>query len=205
MKLIEQIAHIFSIAFIPLLIPTYAIIIALWGTYLDFTSLSTRLTVVAVVFAFTTMLPAIFIYLMFRMGFIKDAGLNERTDRFIPIIITSISYIGIAFYLNRINAPEWLSLFMIATALGALTMLFVSLRWKISGHAMGVGGLCAFIFILCYRNYTMSDSIWLFVASVIVAGIVCSSRLILKRHTLAQVVAGFFNGVYWIVATELIV
>ncbi len=35
---------------------------------------------------------------------------------------------------------------------------------------------------------------WEFMAGIVLAGCVCTSRLILQRHTLMQVAAGFLNG-----------
>ncbi|MDE6199596.1 MAG: hypothetical protein K2G06_07115, partial [Muribaculaceae bacterium] len=64
--------------------------------------------------------------------------------------------------------------------------------------------LTALTFFLCFRNLTLHNNEWLFVAMVLIAGAVMTSRLILERHTLGQVTAGFFNGAFWVTALELL-
>ncbi len=199
-------AKVISWAFSPMLMPTYGIILSLFATYLFYANISpaTRLTVIGAVFAATAMIPAIVIYILHRMGIVKDARLNERTDRFLPLGAAMICYCGITVYLMQIHSPDWMLCFMLGAAGAVITLLLVSLKWKISGHATGVGGLCAFVFALYYRNYAIMDSLWLLYASIIVAGLVCTSRLLLERHSPAQIVAGFLNGALWLTFFEII-
>jgi membrane-associated phospholipid phosphatase len=45
---------------------------------------------------------------------------------------------------------------------------------------------------------------WEFLTIIILSGAVCTSRIILERHTLGQVAAGFLNGAVWVLALPLI-
>lgn len=203
-KPIKKTAAAFSAIFTPLLAPTYAIALSMWFTCLSFATLKARLTVLAVTFAFTCMLPVIAIFLLHRSGIVKDPMLNERRDRFFPYIVSIVSYIGVAVYFSRINAPTWLPMFLLGSAAAAIVTLTVNMKWKISGHSTGMGGLTAFLFFLSYNGLMLDSSQWLFVCAVLLSGIVMSSRLILDRHTPAQVIAGFFNGALWITISQLI-
>lgn len=80
-KITKAIAGIISILTSPLIMPTYGMIISLWGTYLVFAPASTRWQVLMLTFAATTMLPVIVIFLLMKAGVIKHPSLNDRNDR----------------------------------------------------------------------------------------------------------------------------
>ena len=67
-----------------------------------------------------------------------------------------------------------------------------------------MGALTALSFFLCFRNYNAHNNEWLFVGMTLLAGAVMTSRLILKRHTLGQVIAGFANGALWVSLSQII-
>lgn len=201
---IRKISAALSATFTPLLAPTYAVALSLWFTCLSFATLKTKLTVLAVTLAFTCMLPVIAIFLLHRSGIVKDPMLNDRRDRFFPYIVTILAYIGVAIYFTRVHAPSWLPMFLLGAASAATVTLAVNMKWKISGHATGMGGLSAFLFFLSYNGLMLDSSQWLFALAVLLSGCVMSSRLILDRHTPAQVLAGFLNGAFWISISQLI-
>ena len=57
-----------------------------------------------------------------------------------------------------------------------------------------MGALCGMIFFLMCSANTVVDIQWYFIAAIFLSGCVCTSRIILGRHDLLQVTAGFFNG-----------
>lgn len=203
-KIIRTIAGIISIISSPLIMPTYGMAISLWSTYLIFAPAATRWQVLMLTFAATTMLPVIVIFILSKVGVIKHPSLNDRNDRPYVYAAATMSYLGVSFYLSKINSPQWLSMFMLAAAITAVVTMIINFKWKISGHATSAGGLTALTFFLCFRNLTLHNNEWLFVAMVLIAGAVMTSRLILERHTLGQVTAGFFNGAFWVTALELL-
>lgn len=194
MNFLVKTARFLSTLFSPLLMGTYGILLSLWLSYLCYSSFHTKAIVVAITFVATCIIPVIAIFCLYKAGVVKDPGLNERTERTIPFIVTLICYLGVGIYYHLIHAPVWLSMFMLggAVALGVLTV--VSRKWKISGHATGVGGLCAMLFYLMCSGNSVDNIQPEFIVAVLIAGCVCTSRLILERHTLMQVAAGFLNG-----------
>ncbi|MDE6449145.1 MAG: hypothetical protein K2L41_03580, partial [Muribaculaceae bacterium] len=109
----------------------------------------------------------------------------------IPYIVTILSYIGSGAYLWKISAPAWMTAFMMGAAALLAIILFINLVWKISGHAAGMGGLTALSVFLVYKGYCILPSLWLPCSIIVISGIVCSARLLLGRHTLGQVAAGY--------------
>ena len=194
MKIITNIAHWLSIIFSPILMGTYGIIIALWLSYLCFSPEKAKLTVIAATFIATCIIPVIGIFLLNRFGAIKDPKLNERTERTWPYIICAFCYLGIGIYYYFVHAPLWLSIFMFGATVALIILVTVNRWWKISGHATGMGALCGMIFFLMCSANTVVDIQWYFIAAIFLSGCVCTSRIILGRHALLQVTAGFFNG-----------
>lgn len=204
MKFLKGAASALSIIFSPLLMATYGVALAMVLSFLCFIPTATKLTVILETFLATTAIPVIAIFLLSKLKVISDPKLNERTDRTWPYIIETACFIGLAVYLNHINAPAWLSLFLIGGAVALIVLTVVNRWWKISGHATGMGGLCALIFYLMLSGNSIYDLQWEFLAAVIVSGLVCTSRLVLQRHTLMQVTAGFVNGFLWVVLLPMI-
>lgn len=192
--MMKVLARIFSVIFSPLLMATYGVALAMWLSFLCFLPLGSQLVVILETFLATVAIPVIAIFVLSKIGVIKDPFLNDRGDRTWPYIVETICFIGMGIYFYYVNAPAWLSLFMLGGAVALMVLTVVNHWWKISGHATGVGGLCAMIFYLMVSGNTVYNLQWEFAAAILIAGIVCTSRLILERHTLMQVGAGFLNG-----------
>lgn len=194
MKAITSAARFLSALFSPLLMGTYGILLAMWLSFLCYSPFQAKAIVTAVTFVATCIVPVIFIFVLDRLGVVKDPSLNNREDRTLPYILTTVCYIGTGIYYRFVNAPVWLSMFLFGGALALIVLTIVNRFWKISGHATGMGGIVAMLyFLLCSGNSPLSMQ-WEFMAGIVLAGCVCTSRLILQRHTLLQVAAGFLNG-----------
>lgn len=198
MKFIYSAARALSIIFSPLLMATYGYLLATTFSYLCFNPLQTRLVVALLTLIATCVIPIIAIFILYKTGFIKDPGLNERTDRTIPYILTTVCFIGIAIYYHFVKAPAWLSMFVMGGAMALISTTIINRWWKISGHATGMGGITALMFYLMYTGNSVGNIQPEFMITVIIAGLVCTSRLILQRHTLMQIAAGFANGFMWV-------
>lgn len=194
MKAITATARFLSAICSPLLMGTYGITLAIWLSYLCYSSDKAKAAVIAVTFVATCIIPIIGIFLLNKVGVVKDPTLNDRSDRTVPYVITAICYVGSAVYYRFVNAPVWLSMFAIGGAVALMILTLVNRKWKISGHATGMGGIVAMLFFLMCSGNSPVDMQWEFITGVILAGLVCTSRLILERHTLLQVGAGFLNG-----------
>lgn len=196
---ISLIASLFSHLFSPLLVPSYAMMIALNISYITPISyLKTRIIVLFAAFTITCMIPASIIAYLFKAGKISDIGVNNQKDRLIPYVVTIICYIVCAIYLTEVSTPVWIPGFMIGGGLAALTSMLVNIKWKISAHGAGMGGLMALVFMMWRNDYGLFDFTSVVCTITLLTGIVCSARIILERHTLGQVLAGTLNGLFWV-------
>jgi membrane-associated phospholipid phosphatase len=65
--------------------------------------------------------------------------------------------------------------------------------WKISTHTAAIGGVAGALFV--FAEFFGFNPVWWLSLTFILAGILGTSRMILRQHSLAQVIAGFFVGV----------
>ena len=105
MKFIITIARLLSALFSPLLMGTYGIILAMWLSYLCYSPMRAKLIVIAVTFVATCAIPVIAIFLLNRLGVVKNPRLNDRADRTVPYIICTICYLALAIYYHFVSAP----------------------------------------------------------------------------------------------------
>ncbi len=194
----QHLARFFSTLFSPLLMPTYGVFLALWVSILCYLPTGTRLAVLCVVFGITCIIPMIVIAVLHSFGFVKDKGLNNRKERWLPYLFVIACYIGAAFYLVHVHAPTWLSLFLFGGALAAFVSLIINFWWKISAHMAGIGGVVAMLFRIHVDGLGAFDLLWIICILIILSGILGSSRIYLDRHSLWQVIAGFANGFIWV-------
>ncbi len=194
MNVTDRFARIVSTATFPLLMPTYAVAIVFLWSYMNLFDSSILWTVALATFGLTAVIPALGIFILHRIGKITDMALNKRRERTVPFIITVIAYCLTAFYFWRLKAPGWMSAFMLGAAAALAVAAVINRRWKISGHSMGMGGLTALALYLAVKGYLLTPGFFLPSALVVLSGLVGTCRLLLKRHTLGQVGAGFLLG-----------
>ncbi len=188
-------ARVLSLVFSPMLIPTYAMILAFKLTVLQYVQPSAQWVTVLVTFALTGVVPMVVIFMLYTFKIVTSTSLERRKERIIPYSAAFLGYCGCAAYLYSVNAPDWMWLFMAGGAAALLVVDVVNLWWKISAHAAAMGGFVGLCFFLIKYGQAMVDITRLTMAVVIIAGLVCTSRLILRRHTLWQIAAGVAVGV----------
>jgi len=193
---LRVLARIFSYVFHPLFIPTY---IFLWLT-LRFPFAFEGITPITLfmrkitVFWMTAFFPAFAVFLLYQLKFIENIYLRSQKERIVPYMITMFFYWWM-WYLSRnfADQPEVLRFFFLGIFFATIVGLIVNNFFKISMHAMGVGGALMFIILTAfYYHIYLGIDISVF---IIVAGVTCSSRLLLDEHGNKEVYAGLFTGI----------
>lgn len=193
----KVLANILSVVFHPLLMVTYGVALAFASTYLAVYPLQMKLLILSGVFLMTAVVPGIFIALLVKYGNGGDLALTNRRVRTLPYLLFVASIVACAFFLLRMLMPFWLVAILFGTAAVMLMAMGINFVWKISAHMIGIGGLLGGVMGVA-QLYALNP--WIsFIIGFLVAGCLGTSRLILKRHTPAQVYAGFglgFIGIY---------
>ncbi|NMB05523.1 MAG: hypothetical protein GX976_04005 [Bacteroidales bacterium] len=189
----KTIAHVISTIFQPLLMPTYGVMLIFVYTYFGMIYLPQFWRILLPVVLFSFAIPGLLIFMLYRMKIISDLSLKHRRERIYPYLITLISYSAMIVYYFRIGMPMWFLMIMAASVAIMVIAILITLAWKISAHMFGVGGLIGGAMAVTYF-VERSNPFFMFMGLFIIAGLVGTSRLILRRHTLNQVIAGFLLG-----------
>ncbi|WP_290099994.1 hypothetical protein [uncultured Muribaculum sp.] len=194
----RKIAHIVSWVLSPLLIPSYGMVMALWLTGLGVLPVWVRVRIAAIVWVLTCVLPMLAIFALWCLRVVTSFGLNNRKERPIPYLLTVACYLATAGYLYAIHAPQWLWLFMVAGAGAAVVSFIVNFWWKISAHMAAAAGLLAMAFRIASDKLSVIDMWPVMTVAILLLGLLGTCRMVLKCHTLGQVLAGTANGFLWV-------
>ena len=189
-----KICKILSAIFSPLLIPTYAMIMAMYISILGILPESAKWGTIGIIFLITAVFPAIGIFALYKTGVVSDAGLNYRTERTIPYITVVLCYAASAFFLFRAGAPDWLPMFFVGGGTATVINIIVNRWWKISAHAAAMGGMTAMLFRIAYMHQAIVGMEFWLSAAILATGLVMTARVYMQRHTLMQVLTGAANG-----------
>lgn len=184
-------ARIISAIFTPFMVPFVAFLLLFFFTYLR---MQYKLTVLIMVYCFTILLPMLGIYLLQKINGWTLRELGKREKRFLPYLITIMSYTGCFLTMYRIHLPRYMSGIIIATLLCMVICTSINLKWKISTHmascGMIIGGLLSYSFIFQF------NPIWWLCGFILLAGMLGSARIIVRQHTLNEVGGGFLVGLF---------
>ena len=155
----------------------------------------------AVAVLFVCVLPLAAVVVLVRMGKVTDHHVSDRKQRFPVLAMSVVSLLAGLGVLLAINAPYSVIVVVLAIVGGVVVLAVISLFWKISGHA-GAIALTTVITVL------ILGAPWMPLLLLIPA--VGWSRVVLRAHTVAQVVAGALVGggvtaALWWLLRELLV
>lgn len=178
----------------PFSIPFVAFLILFLFSYLRIMPLAYKLIVLGIVYCFTILMPTATIYVFRKVnGFATVELSKDRNKRYIPFILTIISYIFCLVMMHKLNIPWYMTAIILGSLLVQIICVLFNLKWKLSEHMAGmgaiVGGLISFSELFGY------NPVWWLCLFILFAGIVGSARIILTHHTLGEVIGGFVVGV----------
>ena len=195
-RLLRAVAHFFSIVFHPLLISTYVFAFLIYvhpSAFVGMDKHTKDLRMISVILD-TVFYPAFSLFLAWRLKLIKSLSLNSRQDRLIGFIITMFFYFWTSYvFRNHADTPSVAAHFVLGTFLVVCATWMCTIFYKVSLHAAAMGGLVSF-FILYGQTDPYVSGLYLAVP-ILIAGIVCSSRLILGSHNWFEMISGFIAGI----------
>lgn len=186
-------ARIVSIALHPFFMAVYGVCLLFLYTDFKFIFEGQFLIFIAPVFVFTLLIPVNILFIFKKMGLIKDYDLKDKEERFMPFIAILLSYLLLFFYFYNAGLYTWFLALLLSPSILLIVSAILTRYWKISAHMIGIGGLIGGVLSVCYFVKGANPYI-LFIILFILAGCLGTARLILKRHTPAQVYVGFLLG-----------
>lgn len=188
-------ARIIAVIFHPLLLPTYLVL--LLQRYLP-SMLGIRseysLTIIGLIFVFTFVMPVINLLMMKFFGNVSTITLESRQQRVLPFTFIMLLYVLVTFlfYYKLPFSQNFNKLMVIITTMVVVTWA-VTFFYKISVHSLAV---CGGVGILLPLNQVteQQDLLLPTVATILISGVVMSSRLQLGAHSPREVMYGSVVG-----------
>ncbi len=134
---------------------------------------------------FVCVLPLAYVLVMVKLGRITDHHVSDRRQRPALLLMALVSVVAGLVVLQLLNGPASVSVMIISLIGGIAVLAVVSAFWKMSGHASALSAAVVIAIL-------MFGPAWLPLLLLVPA--VGWSRLVLRAHTLAQVVVGSLFG-----------
>ena len=179
----------------PLLMPSYLLFIVFHtDSYIQLATPQKLQTVIhALVFVTTFLIPSFCAYLMLRFGLIKSLSMETKEERRAPFLITGILYFFTFYLLRQVHIPSLIYLLFLGATMALLITMLINLNWKISAHMVGIGGVIGALIGISMRLFI--DYRLLLLSLLVLAGIIGTSRMLMKAHEPAQIYIGFGVGI----------
>ncbi|WP_295030926.1 PAP2 family protein [uncultured Methanobrevibacter sp.] len=135
---------------------------------------------------FASILPmAIIVYWAKKLNTDKD--ISNRQDRFTPLVVGIVSYF-IGFLVSlALGLSDFLTALLLCYSINTGVVLLITAKWKISVHTTGLSGPVGALILLLGPIGALFGILY---------PILIWSRVTLKKHTLAQAIAGGVQGFF---------
>lgn len=186
-------ARIMSMIFTPFYLPLVGLVALFLFSYMSLLPLAYKLPMLLTVYISTIFMPSLLIHLYRRFQGWTSKELGRKERRIVPYLISILCYFGCFFLMEYRNTPRVISIILVAALVIQMVCALINVWWKISTHTAGIGGLAGGLVV--YSIAFSFNPIWWLAFVILLAGMVGTARMILRQHTLAQVVTGFLVGV----------
>ena len=191
-KDIILVARMMSMLFAPFYLPVVGLIALYLFSYLSFLPWQNKLFTLILVYAFTILLPTMLIRTYHKYQGWGDMEKSTKERRMIPYVISILCYFCCFYVLSYFHTPHFIGSILVASLMIQLTCAIINLWWKISTHSAAIGGVTGAV--MAFAEIFNFNPTWWICLILILAGMVGTSRIILRQHTLSQVVAGYVVG-----------
>lgn len=185
-------ARIMSMIFTPFYLPIVGLIALFIFSYMSLLPMMYKLVMLAMVYLLTVVAPSLLIHLYrFCQGWTShELGRKER--RLVPYIISIVCYFACFFWMEYRNTPRVISIIVVVALTIQMVCALINIWWKISTHTAAIGGVAGGL--VSYSIAFSFNPLWWLCFVLILAGAVGTARMILRQHSLSQVVTGFLVG-----------
>ncbi|MDU2328458.1 MAG: hypothetical protein E7D78_00565 [Prevotella bivia] len=192
-KTIILAARIISMLLTPFYLSVVGVLAIFSFSYLSMFPWQAKLSLVLLTYAFTVLIPSILIHLYRQYHSWTLFQLGHREKRMIPYVISILCYSLCLYIMDWLHLPHLLTAILTAALVIQILCAIINVWWKISTHTAAIGGvtgsLIGFSFLFSF------NPMWWLCLVILLSGLVGSSRIILRQHSLSQVSMGYFLGI----------
>lgn len=193
--MVRKLALLLSVVFQPLLMPSLVFGLLFFGVpQASSIPESFKVRLFYLIVSSTLLIPMVLMVGLRWSGLIKSLQFEEKSDRRTPFILVTLFYLLTTYFLmekTELDPILWQGMGIITGSVALLTG--VTFFWKMSAHMTGIGGLLAVLGVLGIY-FPSLDLAYLLVATLLLGGLVASSRLYLEAHRPTEVYVGLFVG-----------
>ena len=185
-------ARIMSMIFTPFYLPIVGLIALFIFSYMSLLPIMYKLVMLAMVYLLTVVAPSLLIHLYRLCQGWTSHELGRKERRLVPYIISIVCYFACFFWMEYRNTPRVISIIVVVALTIQMVCALINIWWKISTHTAAIGGVAGGL--ISYSIAFSFNPLWWLCFVLILAGAVGTARMILRQHSLSQVVGGFLVG-----------
>lgn len=185
-------ARIMSMIFTPFYLPIVGLIALFIFSYMSLLPMMYKLVMLAMVYLLTVVAPSLIIHLYRLCQGWTSHELGRKERRLVPYIISIVCYFACFFWMEYRNTPRVISIIVVVALTIQMVCALINIWWKISTHTAAIGGVAGGL--VSYSIAFSFNPLWWLCFVLILAGAVGTARMILRQHSLSQVVGGFLIG-----------
>lgn len=185
-------ARAVSLLFTPFYLPLLGLAVLFSLSYLSMLPLGYRLSILLLVYFFTILLPSLLIHLYRSYQGWTRIELGQKQRRMVPYVISIVCYFTCVWLMRMLHVHHFVPSILIAALLIQIVCAIINVWWKISTHTAATGGVAGTLII--FSELFNFNPVWWLCLVLALAGILGTARMILRQHSLSQVVWGFFVG-----------
>ena len=185
-------ARIMSMIFPPFYLPIVGLIALFIFSYMSLLPMMYKLVMLAMVYLLTVVAPSLLIHLYRLCQGWTSHELGRKERRLVPYIISIVCYFACFFWMEYRNTPRVISIIVVVALTIQMVCALINIWWKISTHTAAIGGVAGGL--VSYSIAFSFNPLWWLCFVLILAGAVGTARMILRQHSLSQVVGGFLIG-----------
>ena len=191
-KTIILIARVMSMLFTPFYLPLLGLAVLFFLSYLSLMPTCYKIFVLCMVYLFTILLPTMLIHFYRRYQGWSPIELGVKERRMVPYTISILCYFVCLYLMETFHIPHFMGSILMAALFLQVLCAIINVWWKISTHTAAIGGVAGAL--IAFSGIFLFNPTWWFCLVMLVAGMVGTSRMILRQHTLSQVLGGFGIG-----------
>ena len=175
-QMLNRIAVTISVLFSPFLLPIASILLIV---RMSVATMQQGFLWMLIVILFASVLPMLFILVLFRLGQLSDVRLTVREQRARPLMFSLMSALVGSGILHILDAPPEIVWLCIAYAINGVVFTLITQAWKISFHSGVAAGCMTALTTLISIQFA-----WLFILLPLIGW----ARVHRKRHTFLQTI-----------------
>ncbi|MBQ0049488.1 MAG: hypothetical protein KBT12_04510 [Bacteroidales bacterium] len=187
-------AKVVSTIFRPIYYPLLCCVILFTLTPLSRLPLDFMLSQIGVMAMFTIVFPLLLTFAYRYMRHLSSHDMRLRNNRIVPYLIFIFCYVVYLHMMHEAHMPYLLLSVLIVALCIQVICTAISLFWKVSVHSAGAGAIIGALSAYG-AMFHFNPLAWICLA-FIVAGLVGTSRMILRQHSLSQILIGTGIGVF---------